>query len=125
MAVRELSFFGVADLTLMRQADVETGTAHIDGDRIVETRPTGDRDRAERACSRPGQNRPHTLLAGRSRRHQPAVGLHDVDSGGCFQRLHALLKRADVAAHNRHHIRIRDCRTHAFELFELRQYVGR
>src|SRR5262249_32814725 len=120
-----LALARVTNLALMCQADVETGSAHVDGDRVDETGLARQFDRAQRAGGRARQDRPYTVLPGRSGGHQSAIGLHDVEATAHPQRLYAVLESLDVAADDWHHVRIRDRGAHPFVLFEFRQHLRR
>ncbi len=72
----DLAFRGERRLSVLHQADVGRGAAHVEGDEVLEARARRLPRRADHAGGRPGIKRGDGALAHRRCRQAAAIGLH-------------------------------------------------
>ena len=119
----DLAFRGERGPSVLHQADVGRGAAHVEGDEVVEARARGLARRADHAGGRTGIERGDGAFAHRLGRQAPAVGLHHREAALEAGVRELGLEAMQVAVDHGLHIGRQQRRRRALEFAELARHL--
>ena len=119
----DLAFRGERRPSVLHQADVGRGAAHVEGDQVLEARARRLARRADHAGGRAGIERGDGALAHRRGRQASAVRLHHREAAREAGLGQPVLEAVQVAIDHRLHIGRQQRRRGALELAELARHL--